>query len=98
MSFYTQLYESEFDRHPYVYLVSMATVLRGQDKSWQVTRQLQPSEVPHEVPEDDRVLVNNSRGGDGFVALVYQQALHLLPQNQGAQVGHRHLGWPGVLR
>lgn len=78
------------DRHLHVYLVSMATALGGQDKSWQVARQLQPSEVPHKVPEDDGVLIDNTRRGDGLVTLIHQQALQLLPQNQRAQVGHRH--------
>lgn len=78
------------DRHLHVYLVSMATVLGGQDESRQVARQLQSFEVPHQVPEDDGVLVDNARGGEGLVALVHQQALQLLPQNQRAQVGHRH--------
>ena len=58
-----------------LYLVSMAIVLGGQDKSRQVTWQLQPSEVPHKVPEDDGVLVDNTWGGDGLVTLVHQQAL-----------------------
>lgn len=44
------------------YLVAKTTVLRGQYKSRQVTWQVQPFEVPHQVPEDDRVLVNNARG------------------------------------
>lgn len=73
-----------------IYLVSMVTVLGGQDKSWQITGQLQSSEVPHKVPEDNRMLVNNTRGGNGLITLIYQQALQLLPQNQGAQIGHRH--------
>lgn len=93
-SMYTQLYVSELDRHLHAYLVSMATVLGGQDKSRQVARQLQPFKVPHEVPEDDGVLVDNARGGDCLVALIYQHALQLLPQNQRAQVGHRH--WSGA--
>lgn len=75
------------------YLVARTTVLRGQYKSGQVTWQLQPFEVPHQVPEDDRVLVNNTRGRDGLVALVDQQALQFLPQDQGAQVGHCHWRW-----
>lgn len=81
--------------HWYAYLVSMAIVLGGQDKSREVTRQLQPSEVPHKVPEDDGVLVDNTWGGDGLVTLVHQQALQLLPQNQRTQVRHRHRrrGW-----
>lgn len=66
----TQLYVGELDRHVHVYLVSMATVLGGQDKSRQVTRQLQPSEVPHQVPENNGVLVDNTRGGQGLVALI----------------------------
>ena len=70
----------------------MATVLGGQDKSRQDTWQLEPSEVPHKVPEDNGVLVNNTLGGDGLVALIHQQALQLLPQNQRAEVGHCHRG------
>lgn len=66
-------------RYWHVYLVSMTTVLGGQDKSRQVTWQIQPSEVPHKVPEDDGVLVDNTRGGDGLVTLIHQQALQLLP-------------------
>lgn len=68
----------------------MATVLGGQYKGRQVTWQLQSSEVPHQVPEDDGVLVDNTRGRDGLVTLIHQQALQLLPQNQRAQIGHRH--------
>lgn len=52
----------EVDRNRHIYLVSTDTVLGGQYKSRQVTWQLQPSEVPHQVPEDDRVLVDNTRG------------------------------------
>ena len=63
------------------YLISTAAVLGGQNESWQVTREIQPSEVPHQVPEDDGVVVDNTWGGDGLVALVHQQALQLLPQN-----------------
>lgn len=72
----------------HIYLVFMATVLGAQDKSWQVTRQVEPSEVPNKVPEDNGMLVNNAWGGDCLVALIHQQALQLLPQNQRAQVGH----------
>lgn len=75
------------------YLVAMTTVLWGQYKSGQVAWQVQSFEVPHQVPEDNRVLVNNARGRDGLVALVHQQALQLLPQDQWAQVGHRHWRW-----
>lgn len=78
------------DRH---YLVAKTTVLRGQYKSGQVTWQIQPFEVPHQVPEDNRVLVDNTRGRDGLVALVHQQALQFLPQHQGAQVGNCHRCW-----
>lgn len=82
------------DRGLRVYLVSVATVLGGEDEGRQVTGQLQPPEVPHQVPEDDGVMVHNTRGGDGLVALVHQQALQLFPQDQRTQVGHRHRGQP----
>ena len=67
----------------------MATVLGGQYKSRQDTWQVQPFEIPHQVPEDDGVLVDNARGQDGLVAFVHQQALQFLPQDQRAEIGHR---------
>lgn len=84
------------------HLVSTTAVLWGQDESRQVTGQIKPFEVPHQVPEDDGVLVHNARGRHGLVPLVHQQALQLLPQDQWAQVGYRHRsrggsgGWCGA--
>lgn len=75
-----------------MYLVAVATVLGGQDESGQVAGQLEPPEEPNQVPEDDGVLVHYAGGGERLVALVHQQALQLLPQHQGAQIGHSHRG------
>lgn len=74
--------------------VSVA-VLRGEDETWQVAGQVQPSEVPDQVPVDDGVMVHHVSLRDHRVALVLQQTLQLLPQHQRAQVGNRH--WLGVV-
>lgn len=76
------------------HMLSAAEVLRGQHEAWQVAWQIQPLEVPHQVPEDDGVLVHDAGRRHGLVALVDQQALQLLPQDQRAQVGHRRRSRP----
>ena len=69
--------------------VSVA-VLGREDESGQVAGQVQSSEVPHQVPVDDGMLVHHVGLGDHRVTLVLQQALQLLPQHQWAQVGNGH--------
>lgn len=49
--------------------VSVA-VLRAEDEARQVAWQVQPSEVPHQVPVDDGVVVHHVSLGDHRVALV----------------------------
>ena len=73
-----------------VYLRAPVAVLRGEDEARQVAGQVQPSEVPHQVPVDDGMEVHHVGCRDDGVALVLQKTLQLLPQHQGAQVGHRH--------
>lgn len=84
-----KLFHPPIRRDARTHLVAAAAVLRGQYEGWQVAWQIQPFEVPHQVPEDDGVLVHNAWRRHGLVALVHQQALQLLPQDQRAQVGHR---------
>lgn len=74
------------------YLRELADQRRGSDQLQQVTGQAEAVEKPDQVPEDDGVVVQELRLGQDRLALVLQQALQLLPQNQRAQVGHRHLG------
>lgn len=65
-------------------------VLGGEDEAGQVAGQVQPSEVPDQVPVDDGVMVHHVGLCDHRVALVLQQTLQLLPQHQRTQVGNRH--------
>lgn len=69
--------------------VSVA-VLRREDETRQVAGQIQPSEVPDQVPVDDGMVVHHVGFTDHHVALVLQQALQLLPQHQRAQVRNCH--------
>lgn len=69
--------------------VSVA-VLRREDETRQVAGQVQPSEVPDQVPVDDGMVVHHVGLTDHHVPLVLQQALQLLPQHQRAQIRNRH--------
>lgn len=77
---------------PCVYLSELADQRRGSDQLQQVTGQPEALEVPHQVPVDDGVVLQELRLSQNRLALVLQQTLQLLPQNQRAQVRHRHLG------
>lgn len=76
----------------YVYLGVSVAVIRGEDETRQVAGQVQSSEIPDQVPVDNGMMVHHVRLCYHRVALVLQQTLQLLPQNQRAQVRHRHLG------
>lgn len=68
-------------------------VLRGEDETRKVAGQVQPSEVPDQVPVDNGMMVHHVGLSDHRVALVLQQTLQLLPQHQWAQVRNRHRLW-----
>lgn len=72
--------------------VSVA-VLRREDETGEVAGQVQPSEVPDQVPVDDGMMVHHVGLCDHRVALVLEQTLQLLPQHQRAQIGNRHRLW-----
>lgn len=76
------------------YLCELADQWRGPDQLQQVAGQPQALEVPEQVPEDDTMVLQELRLGQNRLALVLQQTLQLLPQDQWAEVGHRHLGGP----
>lgn len=70
------------------YLHVLAAVLGAKDKGGQAAGQLQSAEKPHQIPENNGVVVHDGWWGDNLLTLVLQEALQLLPQHQRTQVGH----------
>lgn len=90
-SVYLQLLRITINQKQHITHRSVSAVVFGsQIETREAAWQIQATEKPNQVPEDDGVMIYNGCRGDGLIPLVLQQTLQLFPEDQRTEVRHGH--------